>query len=102
MMDKERSLASPKAPHLGGSDPPANRGDVPNEFLRRNALIERTALVSVSLDFSTRALSPAAKPTASATKLRGFRMGELRGPMTHSPQARTRLLGTIGVDRGVL
>jgi len=47
MMDPERSLASPEAPHLGDLDLPADRDEVPSEFLRRNVLIERTTLASV-------------------------------------------------------
>ena len=47
MMDPERSLTSPEAPHLSDLDLPADRDEVPNEFLRRNVLIERTTLASV-------------------------------------------------------
>ena len=47
MMDPERSLASPEAPHLGELDLTADRHEVPNEFLRRDVLIERTTLASV-------------------------------------------------------
>jgi transcriptional regulator with XRE-family HTH domain len=47
MMDPARTLASPEAPHLGDLDLAADRDEVPNEFLRRNVLIERTTLASV-------------------------------------------------------
>lgn len=47
MMDSARSLASPEAPHLGDLDLAPDRDEVPNEFLRRNVLIERTTLASV-------------------------------------------------------
>ena len=47
MMDPARNLASPEAPHLGDLDLAPDRDEVPNEFLRRNVLIERTTLASV-------------------------------------------------------
>lgn len=47
MMDPGRTLTSPEAPHLGDLDLSPDRDEVPNEFLRRNVLIERTILASV-------------------------------------------------------
>ena len=47
MMDPERALASPEAPHLGNLDLSPDRDEVPSEFLRRNVLIERTTITSV-------------------------------------------------------
>lgn len=47
MMNPERSLASPEAPHLGDIDLSPHRDEVPKEFLRRNVLMERTTLASV-------------------------------------------------------
>jgi transcriptional regulator with XRE-family HTH domain len=47
MMDPGRTLASPEALHLGDLDLSPDTDEVPNEFLRRNVLIERTTLASV-------------------------------------------------------
>ena len=47
MLDTARTLASPEAPHLGGLDLSPDRNDVPNEFFRRNVMIERATLASV-------------------------------------------------------
>jgi hypothetical protein len=47
MMDSARNPASPEAPHLGDLDMAPGRDEVPNEFLRRNVLIERSTLASV-------------------------------------------------------
>ena len=47
MMDPARNLASPEAPHLGDLDLAPDSDEVPDEFLRRNVLIERTTLASV-------------------------------------------------------
>ena len=47
MMDPARALAAPEAPHLGDLDLAPDSDEVPDEFLRRNVLIERTTLASV-------------------------------------------------------
>jgi hypothetical protein len=44
---KSRFLARAESPALGEYDLPADRGEVPPEFLRRNVLIERGTLESV-------------------------------------------------------
>jgi hypothetical protein len=47
VMNPERALASPEAPHLGDLDLSPDRDEVPNKFFRRNVLIERTTIASV-------------------------------------------------------
>jgi hypothetical protein len=47
MMEPDRTLIHPGAPHLGDLDLPPDKDKVPNEFLRRNVLIERMTLASV-------------------------------------------------------
>jgi hypothetical protein len=45
--DSSRISARPETPHLGQYDLPPDLTNVPDEFLRRNILIERSTLASV-------------------------------------------------------
>lgn len=45
--DSSRTSTRPETPHLGDYDLPPDLNNVPDEFLRRNILIERSTLASI-------------------------------------------------------